>query len=128
MQHDLSLVDGMVKKAIDVGYRHFDTAFLYKNEEKVGQAIVERLSNVARQELFVTSKLPPNGLASGRAEHFLDRSLQNLKTDYLDLYLMHAPFATKVNYLKNPQTKPKLSSNFSMCPMTCSIRSTRMAC
>lgn len=87
----------MVKMAIDVGYRHFDTAFLYRNEEKVGQAIVERLSKIARQNLFLTSKLPPNGMASDRVDHFLERSLQNLKTDYLDLYLMHAPFASKVN-------------------------------
>ena len=87
----------MVKKAIDVGYRHFDTAFLYKNEQQVGRAIGARLSRVARQELFVTSKLPPNGMASERVEHFLDRSLANLKLDYLDLYLMHAPFASKVS-------------------------------
>lgn len=88
----------MVSDAIDIGYRHFDTAFLYRNEEKVGQAISERQPQIARHELFVTSKLPPNGMASDRVEHFLDLSLKHLKTDYLDLYLMHAPFASKVNF------------------------------
>lgn len=85
----------MVKKAIDIGYRHFDTAFLYKNEAKVGLAIGEFSSQIARQDLFITSKLPPNGMSC--VEHFLDLSLANLKTDYLDLYLMHAPFASKVS-------------------------------
>lgn len=84
----------MVNDAIDVGYRHFDTAFLYGNEQQVGKAISER--QIDRHELFITSKLPPNGMAIDRVEHFLNLSLKNLKTDYLDLYLMHAPFASKV--------------------------------
>lgn len=86
----------MVNKAIDIGYRHFDTASLYKNEQQVGQAINDKLTQFKRSDFFLTSKLPMNGFAIDKVEYFLNKSLDNLKTDYLDLYLMHAPFATKV--------------------------------
>lgn len=82
-----------MSKAIDNGYRHFDTAAIYRNEEQVGRAINASSSKLKREELFITSKLPMNGFS--KVDYFLDRSLKKLNLSYLDLYLIHAPFAIK---------------------------------
>lgn len=73
-----------VRWALDVGYRHVDTARLYNNEESVGKAI--RDSGVPREEIFVTTKLPPRS-SDGVAD--LEESIRLLGTDYVDLYLIH---------------------------------------
>ncbi len=79
-----------VRWAIDAGYRHIDTAFAYGNEADVGRAI--RDSGVAREQIFVTTKLPADVKdAEGAKRHFY-QSLQNLGTDFIDLYLIHAPW------------------------------------
>jgi len=75
-----------VRWALEVGYRHVDTARLYGNEESVGAAI--RASGVPREEVFVTTKLHPRS-ADGIAE--LEASLARLGFDYVDLYLIHWP-------------------------------------
>jgi len=76
--------------AIEVGYRHIDTAASYMNEEAVGRGIKQ--SGVAREKLFVTTKLwiQRNGF-EGTLQAF-ERSLKRLQLDYLDLYLIHQPF------------------------------------
>ncbi len=79
-----------VSEALRVGYRLIDTAAAYGNEEAVGNAI--KRSGVAREELFVTTKLWIQDAGYERAKQAFDRSLQRLQLEYLDLYLIHQPF------------------------------------
>jgi 2,5-diketo-D-gluconate reductase A len=76
--------------AIDAGYRLIDTAASYLNEEAVGNGV--RNSGVARQELFVTTKLWVQDTGYERTKAAIDRSLKRLGLNYLDLYLIHQPF------------------------------------
>jgi diketogulonate reductase-like aldo/keto reductase len=73
--------------ALQIGYRHIDTATMYGNEEEVGRAL--RDSGVPRDEVFVTTKLPPD--RAGRAEQTLDASLRALDVQAVDLWLLHWP-------------------------------------
>ncbi|NLR30996.1 aldo/keto reductase [Levilactobacillus tujiorum] len=79
-----------VKKALAAGYRHIDTAVAYFNEQEVGQAI--RDSGLARDEVWVTSKLWLQDYAYQDAQKAIDNSLRKLGLDYLDLYLLHQPY------------------------------------
>ncbi len=76
-----------VRTALDVGYRHIDTATMYQNESEVGRAV--RDSGVPREEIFITTKLPPR--LGGKARATLDASLTGLGTDHVDLWLIHWP-------------------------------------
>jgi 2,5-diketo-D-gluconate reductase A len=76
-----------IRYALEVGYRHIDTATMYRNEHEVGQAI--RDSGLDRGKVFVTTKLPPG--SAGRARATLSESLRALETDYVDLWLIHWP-------------------------------------
>nr|GAT52349.1 predicted protein [Mycena chlorophos] len=80
-----------VKTALKAGYRHIDGAWIYRNEEEVGQALQE--SEVPREEVFITSKLWNTFHDPSAVESALDDSLAKLNTSYLDLYLMHWPLA-----------------------------------
>lgn len=91
-----------VRRALDAGYRHVDTAEAYGNEEGVGEAVREAAStlHLARDQIFVTTKLWPGNPAWGdpakdarAVSAALDASLQRLGMDHVDLYLIHAPFA-----------------------------------
>lgn len=76
--------------ALKAGYRHIDTAFAYGNERSVAHAL--RDSGLSRKEVFLTTKLPADIKDyDGTLAHF-EASLKNLETDYLDLYLIHAPW------------------------------------
>ena len=79
-----------VKKAIQAGYRHIDTAAAYFNEEDVGKAV--RDSGVSREEVFITSKLWLQDYGYEAAKKGIDASLQKLGMDYMDLYLLHQPY------------------------------------
>jgi 2,5-diketo-D-gluconate reductase A len=79
-----------VSDAIRTGYRLIDTAAAYGNEEAVGNAI--KRSGVAREELFVTTKLWIQDAGYERTKPAFERSLQRLQLEYLDLYLIHQPF------------------------------------
>lgn len=79
----------IVKHAIDIGYRHIDTAAQYGNEESVGQGI--KASGIPRDELFVTTKLYNGHHTYELAKKAIDDSLVKLGLDYLDLYLIHWP-------------------------------------
>lgn len=83
----------LVAEALRAGYRHIDTAALYGNEQAVGKAI--RDSNVARSEIFLTTKLPNK--AHGTVLETFETSLISLGADYVDLYLMHWPQAKDEN-------------------------------
>jgi 2,5-diketo-D-gluconate reductase A len=76
-----------VRRALDVGYRHIDTATMYANEREVGRAIAG--SDVPRAEVFITTKLPQGNV--GRERETLDESLSALGVDQLDLWLIHWP-------------------------------------
>ena len=73
--------------ALEVGYRHLDTATVYGNEGQVGQALAD--SGVRREEVFVTTKCPPRN--AGRELDTLKQSLDLLQTEYVDLWLIHWP-------------------------------------
>lgn len=78
-----------LKMAIECGYRYFDTASFYGTEEYLGRAVKE--SGIPREEIFIASKMWKDEMGyEGAKEAFL-RSLKNLRTDYLDLYLIHWP-------------------------------------
>jgi diketogulonate reductase-like aldo/keto reductase len=76
-----------VRLALDLGCRHIDTATMYANEDRVGAAV--RDSGLAREDVFVTTKLPPASV--GREAQTLDASLTALGTDFVDLWLIHWP-------------------------------------
>lgn len=76
-------------EALKAGYRHIDTAAIYQNEESVGRAI--RDSGLAREELFITTKLWNNHHSYEETVAALDESLAKLGLDYVDLYLIHWP-------------------------------------
>lgn len=78
-----------VRHALDVGYRHIDTAAFYGNEEDVGRAV--RDSGIARADLYVTTKLWNSDQGYDSALRAFDRSLTRLGLDYVDLYLVHWP-------------------------------------
>lgn len=74
-----------VLTALDAGYRHLDTATVYGNEAEVGAGLAE--SGVAREDVFITTKVPPHD--AGTAKATLDASLDGLRTDHVDLWLIH---------------------------------------
>jgi diketogulonate reductase-like aldo/keto reductase len=76
-----------VRAALDAGYRHIDTATMYGNEAEVGRALAD--SGVPRDEVFVTTKLPPE--RAGRERATITESLRQLRIDAVDLWLIHWP-------------------------------------
>jgi diketogulonate reductase-like aldo/keto reductase len=76
-----------VRAALDVGYRHIDTATMYRNEDQVGRAV--RDSGLAREDVFVTTKLPPD--RADRPRETIEASLQAMGLEFVDLWLIHWP-------------------------------------
>lgn len=87
---DLKQCENAVVDAINSGYRLIDTAAAYQNETAVGAAI--KASGFKREDLFVTSKLWVSDANYQKAQQAIETSLTNLKTDYLDMYLLHQPY------------------------------------
>ncbi len=89
-QVDPAECERCVLDAISVGYRSIDTAQAYNNEEGVGEAVTK--CGVKRDELFITSKVWISNGGYEKAKASIDESLKKLKTDYIDLMLIHQPF------------------------------------
>src|SRR5579863_2718407 len=83
------------RAALEAGFRHFDCAERYRNEQEVGEALQVGLATagIAREDIFVTTKLLNTNRRPQRVEPAFEASLDRLKLRYLDLYLIHTPFA-----------------------------------
>ena len=77
-------------EAFKLGYRHVDTAHAYQNERSVGQAVKE--SGIPREEIWITSKLWPSEYGEGKTAKAIDKMLERLQTDHIDLLLLHQQF------------------------------------
>lgn len=82
-------VTSVVKQAIELGYRHIDTAQAYENEQGIGLAIKE--SNIPREEIFVTSKIAAEAKSFDEAYNSILESLNKMGLDYIDLMIIHSP-------------------------------------
>ena len=79
-----------VRAAIECGYRHIDTAYVYNNEDAVGKAVKD--CGIPREQLFITTKLPSDIKSYSGAKVYCEKSLKELGLNYIDLYLIHAPW------------------------------------
>ncbi|KAK9603727.1 hypothetical protein V6Z93_001707 [Aspergillus fumigatus] len=80
-------------EALKTGYRHVDSAIMYRNEKACGRAIQN--SGLDRSEVFFTTKIPPGSMGYERTKRAVDASLQEAEVDYFDLILIHAPYGGK---------------------------------
>ncbi len=79
----------LVEAALEIGYRHIDTAQIYENEREVGTAV--RTSGVERHEIFLTTKVWPDRFREGDLQRSVEESLERLRLDFVDLLLLHWP-------------------------------------
>ena len=86
-------------EAFKLGYRHVDTAHAYQNERGVGQAVKE--SGLPREEIWITTKLWPSEYGEGKTAKAIDKMLERLQTDYIDLLLLHQQFGDYLGAWKN---------------------------
>lgn len=97
-QVESDVAEDVVAKALQVGFRHIDTAEIYGNEEGVGRAIAK--SGIPREQLFGTTKLWNDNQGHDSALQAIDASLERLGLDYVDLYLIHWSQPEKGKYLE----------------------------
>src|ERR1700729_3171487 len=92
---DAAVTISATRDALEAGFRHFDCAERYRNEHEVGQALKAELAagGIARADIFVTTKLWNTNHRPERVEPAFEASLARLHLNYLDLYLIHTPFA-----------------------------------
>src|SRR5690625_81424 len=79
----------VIRTALDIGYRHIDTAQMYKNEREIGKVL--GISNVSREDIFLTTKIWHTSLSADDVLQTTEQSLRNLNTPYVDLLLIHWP-------------------------------------
>ncbi len=102
---DAAVTITATKGALEAGFRHFDCAERYRNEREVGEALQAGLTagGIAREDIFVTTKLWNSNHRPERVAPAFDASLDRLKLNYLDLYLMHTPFAFQPGDEQDPR-------------------------
>nr|WP_295924310.1 aldo/keto reductase [uncultured Dyadobacter sp.] len=101
---DPALTTTATKNALKAGFRHFDSAERYRNEMEVGIALKEWLdAGFAREDLFITTKLWNTNHRPERVAPAFEASLERLQLDYLDLYLIHTPFAFQPGEDQDPR-------------------------
>src|SRR5271156_4816904 len=102
---DLAETITATRDALEAGFRHFDCAERYGNEREVGKALRAGLAagGVAREDIFVTTKLWNNNHRPERVEPAFEASLDRLELKYLDLYLIHTPFAFQPGDEQDPR-------------------------
>lgn len=102
---DAALTISATKDALKAGFRHFDCAERYRNESEVGEALQAGLAaeQLAREDIFVTTKLWNTNHRPERVEPAFQESLKRLRLDYLDLYLIHTPFAFQPGDVQDPR-------------------------
>src|ERR1700756_1737921 len=93
------------RDALEAGFRHFDCAERYRNEREVGEALQagSAAGGIAREEIFVTTKVWNSNHRPERVEPAFEASLERLRLDYLDLYLIHTPFAFQPGEDQDPR-------------------------
>jgi 2,5-diketo-D-gluconate reductase A len=96
----------VVRTALEVGYRHIDTAAAYNNEAEVGAAVAE--SGIPRNELFITTKVWNLDQGHDRTLAAFDRSLGELEMDHVDLYLIHWPAPGRDSYVETWRAMEKI--------------------
>jgi 2,5-diketo-D-gluconate reductase A len=104
---DPSETERVVLEAMELGYRHIDTAAAYGNEEGVGRSVAA--SGLPRGEIFVTTKLPNHEHGTAVARDSFRASLDRLGVDYVDLYLIHWPVPSGNRYVEKWQTFEELA-------------------
>jgi alcohol dehydrogenase (NADP+) len=101
---DAAVTITATRAALEAGFRHFDCAERYRNESEVGQALQEGLAGgIAREEIFVTTKLWNTNHRPERVEPAFEASLKRLRLNYVDLYLSHTPFAFQPGDEQDPR-------------------------
>lgn len=102
---DAALTISATRDALAAGFRHFDAAERYRNESEVGEALQMGMiaEGIAREEIFVTTKLWNTNHRAERVEPAFEASLKRLRLDYLDLYLIHTPFAFQPGEDQDPR-------------------------
>jgi diketogulonate reductase-like aldo/keto reductase len=101
---DAATTKSATRDALDAGFRHFDCAERYQNEREVGEALQAGLAGgIAREEIFVTTKLWNSNHRPERVGPAFEASLDRLRLDYLDLYLIHTPFAFQPGDERDPR-------------------------
>ncbi|KAJ8969572.1 hypothetical protein NQ317_005900 [Molorchus minor] len=103
-----------IDTALEIGYRHIDCAIAYQNEHIVGRVLKKWLSTgrLSREDLFVTAKLPPCAMRPAGVRKYLNKSLESLQLDYIDLYLVHTPFGLNEVEGNLHPTKPDGTSDY----------------
>jgi diketogulonate reductase-like aldo/keto reductase len=102
---DLAAVKNATKAALEAGFRQLDTSERYRNEKEVGEALQEvfKAGLIKRQEVFVATKLWNNNHRPERVAPAFEASLRKLQLDYVDLYLIHTPFAFQPGDEQDPR-------------------------
>ncbi|KAG9948361.1 Aldo/keto reductase, partial [Aureobasidium melanogenum] len=96
-QTPMDIAEEVTAHAVKSGYRHADSAAAYRNEAPTAAGLLK--GNLPRSELFFTSKVPPKAINYDAAKAVVDESLRLTGLDYIDLYLLHAPYGGKENRL-----------------------------